>query len=130
MANRRENYLTAANIRYLIAVKEIDPEGIGVRCVDVAARLRLSRPSVHNMLDTLVGLGLMSRSAAGVALLTEKGEAVAEQYTRYFGTVSAMLSENFAGLEKPETAACALMAEMPMEQLETFVLSRRRKRRA
>lgn len=50
MTNRRT--LTASNIRYLLTMKELDRDGCGVRCVDLASALNLSKPSVHNMMDT------------------------------------------------------------------------------
>lgn len=59
MTNRRT--LTASNIRYLLTMKELDRDGCGVRCVDLASALNLSKPSVHNMMDTFSELGIISK---------------------------------------------------------------------
>ena len=52
MANSK--LLTASNIRYLLAMKELEKSCQGLRCVDIAATLGLSKPSVHNMLDNFI----------------------------------------------------------------------------
>ncbi len=36
--------LTAANIRYLLAIEDLDRNGKGVRCVDVAQALGITKP--------------------------------------------------------------------------------------
>ena len=55
--------LTASNIRYLLAMKELDHDGSGVRCSAIANALRLSKPSVHNMMNTFRRLGLVQKDA-------------------------------------------------------------------
>ena len=67
MANRKA--LTASNIRYLLTMIKLDQAGKGVRCVDIATNLGLSKPSVHNMMDTLVQMGFVNRNTYGVAFL-------------------------------------------------------------
>ena len=49
--------LTATHIKYLFAVMELDSAGRGARCVDVAAALKISKPSVHNMMDAFSEMG-------------------------------------------------------------------------
>lgn len=39
--------LTASNIRYLLAVKQLTDQGARVRCVDVAKHLEVARPSAY-----------------------------------------------------------------------------------
>ena len=41
--------LTAANIRYLLVIRELDAEKRGARCIDVAKILGVTKPSVTTM---------------------------------------------------------------------------------
>ena len=43
--------LTASNIRYLLAVKQLTDQGARVRCVDVAKHLEVARPSALRALE-------------------------------------------------------------------------------
>ena len=80
MANRIA--LTAANIRYLLALKTLEKEGAGTRSVDIASSLGLSKPSVHNMMNTFTEMGLVSKNAYGAAFLTELGKETAKRDVR------------------------------------------------
>ena len=45
---------TAVVIRYLLVIRELDEDESGARSIDIAARLQVTKPSVHTMLKTLV----------------------------------------------------------------------------
>ena len=115
MANRIS--LTASNIRYLLAVQALDA-GNGVRCVDLAAALNHSRPSVHNMMDTLSEMGLVQRNAGGVITLSDQGRNLAAQYGRYFEAVSGLLRRSFPDMENIQTVVCMMLSEVSPENLE------------
>ena len=66
MAN--QNALTAAHIRYLLVLRELTARNGNTRCVDLAAALELSPPSVHNMVDTLMDLGWRAKAPAEQSL--------------------------------------------------------------
>ena len=118
MASRKN--LTASNIRYLLTVKELDRDGRGARCTDVALALGLTRPSVHNMMKTLIELGLICKDAYGAARLTVAGEQTAARYGRYFRSVHALLTRGFPESDALTSAACALLSELPEAELEGF----------
>ena len=65
MAN--QNALTAAHIRYLLVLLRLTAANGHTRCVDLAAALELSPPSVHNMVDTMTALGLVKKGTRGAA---------------------------------------------------------------
>ena len=44
--------LTASNIKYLLVLKDLDAGRKGTRCVDVASKLGVSRPSVYTMINS------------------------------------------------------------------------------
>lgn len=118
MANTKT--LTASNIRYLLTMKELGRADGGARCIDIAAALKLSKPSVHNMMDSFVRSGLVCKNAYGMAYFTDTGREVAERYARYFDAVSVMLARNFPCAADLRDAACLLLAEIPDEDLEAL----------
>lgn len=118
MAN--EKTLTASGIRYLLTMLELSRADGGARCIDIAAALKLSKPSVHNMLDGFIKSGLVCKSAYGMAYLTEAGREVAERYACYYAAVSEMLAENFPNAEDLRLAACLLLSEIPDDDLEAL----------
>ena len=67
MAN--QNALTAAHIRYLLVLLRLTAANGHTRCVDLAAALELSPPSVHNMVDTMIVSGLRTASSASIFTL-------------------------------------------------------------
>ena len=81
MENRKA--LTAAQIRYLLTMKQLDGDGNGVRGAKVAAVLGFTSPSVHTMLNTFREMNLIRKDAYGVAYFTENGRDVVARYSRY-----------------------------------------------
>lgn len=118
MANTKT--LTASNIRYLLTMKELGRADGGARCIDIAAALKLSKPSVHNMMESFVKSGLVCKNAYGMAYFTDAGREVAERYARYFDAVGVMLARNFPRAADLRDAACLLLAEIPDEDLEAL----------
>lgn len=100
MAN--QNALTAAHIRYLLVLLRLTAANGHTRCVDLAAALELSPPSVHNMVDTMTALGLVKKGTRGAVSLTEYGSRTAERYQRYYHSAAALLRQGF-----PEPAGAA-----------------------
>ena len=58
-------------------MRELERADGGARCIDIAAALKLSKPSVHNMMDSFVKSGLVCKNAYGMAYFTEAGREVA-----------------------------------------------------
>ena len=117
MANTK--MLTASNIRYLLAVRELGRADGGARCIDIAAALKLSKPSVHNMMDSLARNGFVCKNAYGMVYLTDAGREAAERYARYYTAVASMLMRNFPNTADLRDAAC-LLSEIPDADLEAL----------
>lgn len=115
MAN--QNALTAAHIRYLLVLLRLTAANGHTRCVDLAAALELSPPSVHNMVDTMTALGLVKKGTRGAVSLTEYGSRTAERYQRYYHSAAALLRQGFPELTEPQTMICQLLAQVPEESL-------------
>lgn len=116
MANR--NTLTASNIRYLLVMKELDKDGNGIRCIDIASALSLTKPSVHNMMSTFRDMGLVSKGAYGVVFFTDTGNKIVLKYRRYYDAVSNLLKCSFPYMNDVRKATCYLLSEISEESLE------------
>ena len=69
-----ERNMTAASIRYLLAGHALCAQGQGARCVDVAERLGVTKPSAHAMIESLCRMGLAQKKRYSSVYLTEEGE--------------------------------------------------------
>lgn len=87
MIIQREN-LTAANIKYLLAIRELHRNKEAVRSVDVAELLGISRPSVHAMIETMKAMGLLIKEKRGEIRFTDKGNALADTYNHYYKVIT------------------------------------------
>ncbi len=110
--------LTAANIKYLLVMNELMQDGKGVRCVDIADSLGITRPSVHTMMNTLRDMQLIRKDRYGEAFFTDDGRDLAERYARYFDAICGSLSSLLANEADVKAAAYALLAEVPEKSLE------------
>lgn len=109
--------LTAANIRYLLAIEELDRDGRGVRCVDVAQTLGITKPSVHSMVDTMKDMGLLEKPRYGVIRLTDQGRSTADQYQEYFQLICRHFSPLLPQRQDVLAASLALLSELKLESV-------------
>lgn len=110
--------LTGANIRYLLTMRALDSDNRGIRCVSIAAALGKSKPSVHNMMNTLAAYGFVKKEAYGLAALTAAGEEMACRYSRYYEAACRLLQAALPDDGELQTAAYALIAALPEDTLE------------
>lgn len=111
--------LTGANIRYLLTMHALDKENRGIRCVSIAAALGKSKPSVHNMMNTLAACGFVKKEAYGLATLTAEGQKTAHRYSHYYDAACRLLRPALSD-EDLQTAAYALIAALPEHALESL----------
>ena len=57
--------MTPAAIKYLLVLDDLCREGKGVRSVEIAARMNVSKPSAHSMLQNLCQAGLVEKERYG-----------------------------------------------------------------
>lgn len=112
--------LTASNIKYLLVLYELRPGNSGTRCVRIAEMLGVTKPSVHTMINTLKGMGLVRKDLYGVVSFTESGLKLTERYSGYFELISSYFSRILPDKADVRAAACAIMAELPEESLQCF----------
>lgn len=109
--------LTAANIRYLLAIEDLDRDGKGVRCVDVAQALGITKPSVHSMVGSMKDMGLLEKPRYGVIRLTDLGRSTADRYQVYFRTICRHFARFLPQRQDVLAAALALLSELKLESV-------------
>ena len=115
--------LTAAHLRYLLAIYELTGMRPQVVAVDVAKALKVSKPSVTRMLGVLRERGLLQQERYGKIFLTEEGSRLAAACGGCVQRLSAGLESAELGLTEEErlSLACLLAASLPARVLDTLM---------
>lgn len=114
----QKSTLSASNIKYLLAMSELNTEPRGVRSTDLARAMGVTKPSVYTMAKALCSLGLVEKDRYGAIRFTQDGAAVAKRYERYCDTLCSCLCTVFPKEADIRSAACAMLAEMPEKDIE------------
>lgn len=119
------NSLSMAGEDYLEAIYRImlerGGEGTGVRSVDVAEQLKVSKASVNKALSALKESGMVEQSRYGKVNLTEKGLEYAKDVWHRHRTLRAFLMSDL-GVE-PETAdaeACLMEHDLSADTMRRW----------
>ena len=109
--------LTAAHLRYLLAIYETARTQLDVSSRTIAERLGVTRPSVARALGQLAERGMIVKAHYGKIYLTDRGVFVARRVARQIECVTARLPP--LDLDPPLTTeerrhdALALTAALP-----------------
>ncbi|MEA4894947.1 MAG: iron dependent repressor, metal binding and dimerization domain protein [Oscillospiraceae bacterium] len=110
--------LSAPIIKYMLALNALDNED-GIRCVEIAENLSLSKPTVHIMMGTLSEMAYVVKAKYGMVFLTEKGREAAVRYAGYHDTICRFLAQKLGvSQEESKKATLSLLAGMSGESLE------------
>lgn len=71
--------LSDSKKKYLAKMIELDPTGKGLRSINIAKELHVTRPSVHAMLNRLSDDGFLIKEHYGIVFLTPKGLEVGKK---------------------------------------------------
>lgn len=71
--------LSDSKKKYLAKMTELDPTGKGIRSINIAKELHVTRPSVHAMLNRLSDDGFLVKEHYGIVFLTPKGLEVGKK---------------------------------------------------
>lgn len=115
---------TFSQIKYIICLYRLSEDGYGVKNVELASALGLSKPSVHNMLNFLADLGVVKQEVFGLAFFTEEGRALAHKYTLCYMKLEQKMAEICGSGAASENAICGLLADMPMDKLNELYHSK------
>jgi len=67
--------LTGVQMKYLHTIYKTQKDDYGVRSVDIAGKLKVSKASVHRMVKLLDGMGFVSKKDRGNVRLTALGKS-------------------------------------------------------
>ena len=116
--SNREATLTAANIRYLLALHELDSGDKGAHSSDIAGRLGVTKPSVHTMIKKFCEKGYVTKEKYGTVHLTALGKQLAERYAKQYALLYGKMEHS---LELPpedcRTAVCAVLEQISSKEL-------------
>ena len=108
----RELHLTMANEDYLECLVRIEQEEgaeDGVRSVDVAKRLNVSKASVNKAVAALKAQGLVDQSHYGKVILTDQGREVGTAvWYRHRLIRTFLVRELGVDLERADSEACMM----------------------
>ena len=106
--------LTPSAIKYLLTLLELCQKDAGARCMDIAEQLRVTKPSVHSMIENLCAAGLAEKKKYGTVFLTPEGRTQAERYAVCCSLLRGRMQQTL-GLneEDARSAACAVLAQLP-----------------
>lgn len=110
--------LTASNIKYLLALHKLSKASEGIRCVQIAEALKLTKPSVHAMVNTLKNMELVQKDSYGMVYFTDSGRELAQRYTEYCEAISGCLKKALPDCTDVCPAAVAAMAEISPKHLD------------
>lgn len=115
--------LTAAHIRYLLTLWDLEQttQQKGIRCVEIAGALGVTKSSVHTMLENLRGMGLIEKDRYSKAYFTPQGRAFAGLCSDWYQSVYRYLDAGLQSGILPQaadirTAACAVLTQLPPPQ--------------
>ena len=123
MANTNANKLSASHIRYLLVLKKLAASDLGVRSVEFAAELGVSKPSVCNMLCVLAEMKLVDKQPRSIVYLTQAGNQMAKKYSEYYDAVFAILTKCISPKCISPESVCSLIAGMTEDSLEELCFS-------
>lgn len=108
--------LTPAAIKYLLTLFDLGEGERGVRSVDLAARMNVSKPGAHSMIRNLCAAGLAEKERYGTVYLTEEGRTAAALYRDCFEPLYRKM-QSILPLdgETCANAVCAVLSQVPEE---------------
>ena len=108
----RELHLTVANEDYLECIVRIEEESgssEGIRSVDIAQHLDVSKASVNKAISALKERGLAEQSHYGKVLLTEKGHELGRAVWYRHRLLNAFLTQELGvDAERADAEACMM----------------------
>lgn len=109
--------LTASQIRYLIAIKRLCERQGSVRGADIAKELKLSKASVHRMMDFFEQVQYVKRDCGKHIVLTDDGMGKALEYEKYSMELNKRLFHSKLCDNIEETAICYFLASFSSDKL-------------
>ena len=103
---------------YLEAILVLSKQGGGVRSIDIATMLSVSKPSVSHAMKLLREDGYIAMDRYGTVTLLEKGEEIASHIYERHTVLSKMLEYLGVNAEVAREDACKLEHDISDESFE------------
>ena len=103
---------------YLEAILRLSRQGEGVRSIDVATMLGVSKPSVSHAMKLLREDGYIAMDRYGTITLLDKGAEIANNIYERHRVLSQMLESIGASKETALTDACKMEHDISQETFE------------
>lgn len=111
-AGARELHLTMANEDYLECIVRIEREGgeeTGIRSVDIAQRLNVSKASVNKAITALKAQGMVEQPHYGKVMLTEAGREIGSAVWGRHRMLRAFLTQELGvEFDRADVEACQM----------------------
>ena len=120
-----ELHLTVANEDYLeciVRIEREDGETQGVRSVDIATRLGVSKASVNKAVASLKAQELVEQSHYGKVMLTPRGRKIGETVWRRHRLLRAFLVKELGvPFERADNEACMMEHALSKDTMERWL---------
>ena len=121
----RERHLTMANEDYLecmVRIEREDNETEGVRSVDIAQRLGVSKASVNKAVTALKTQGLVTQSHYGKVMLTDEGREIGGAvWYRHRLLRTFLVQELGVEFDRADAEACMMEHAMSEDTLSRWL---------
>ena len=107
--------LNEAYLKYILCIYELSRQEMDVSCVSIAKKLRVTKPSVSNMLERMMKQDLLVKEKYGKIYLTDKGYLAAKKLKENTDFLKEQISVLKLSLSEEELckAAYLLAAAFP-----------------
>lgn len=112
--------MTCSQLSCLIELKRLSEKTPDVASVRLTRNLKLSKPSVHRLLEGLKGMGLVEKEYYGEARLTPKGSALADEMIKKVDLLAQKLEGVIVRPENAGEAAMLLLCGLEEESFSCF----------
>ena len=121
----RERHLTVANEDYLECMVRIESEigeGTGVRSVDIANQLDVSKASVNKAVAALKSQRLVDQSHYGKVMLTDEGRAIGEAvWYRHRLLRTFLMRELGVPYQRADSEACMMEHALSEDTMDRWL---------
>ena len=112
--------MTCSQLSCLIELKRLSEQTPDVASVLLTKRLKLSKPSVHRLLEGLKDKGLVKKEFYGTARLTKEGEALANEMLSKAQPLSDRLADGIVARDSAHWAALVLLSGLESGCFDCF----------
>ncbi|MBR6707508.1 MAG: MarR family transcriptional regulator [Clostridia bacterium] len=110
--------LTTSQLRCLLTVMDLSSPGNSVASKEIAVQMRVSRPSVHRLLEGLARRGLIDKEPYGAVEMSEKGRREGEKLMSLEKACAERMAGQFGlSASEAEKAALVLICELDEESI-------------